>query len=80
MDASTRLHRRVSAWAVTAVCLAALGTAEHAVRTRLQGTAPPRPVADAPVDVVKAPPEPATDRLPIRACRTCALGANGATL
>jgi hypothetical protein len=50
------------------------------VRTRLQGTAPPRPVADAPVDVVKAPPEPATDRLPIRACRTCALGANGATL
>ena len=75
MNKSPVLYRRVSAFAVTAVCLAALGAAEHSLRMRWQGAAHARPVADAPVRVVKAPPEPGIDRLPASACRTCAMGA-----
>jgi hypothetical protein len=80
MDASALLHRRVSAFAVTAVCLAALGAAGHALRTQPQESAPARPAADAPADMVKAPPEPAMDRLTAEACRTCAMGVGRGTL
>ena len=80
MNTSPVLYRRVSAFAVTAVCLAALGAAEHSLRMRSDGAPPARPVADAPVRVVKAPPEPATGRLPVGACRTCAMGAGQGSL
>ena len=74
MDVSAR-SQWVSTIAAVAVCIAAIGATASALRARTPvELPPPRPAVDAPVDVVKAPPEPAADRAS-QACTTCAMGA-----
>lgn len=69
----------VPAAAVTAVCLAAFAAVVVGVRGESQVVpATPRPAADAPVDVVRAPL--AVPSFGESACRTCALGAGGVSL
>jgi len=75
MAASARSSHLVSTIAAVAVCIAAIGATASALRDRTPVELPPaRPVADARVDVVKAPPEPPADRAS-QACTTCAMGA-----
>lgn len=74
MDASARSSHLVSTMAAVAVCVAAIGATASALRDRTPVELPPaRPAADARVDVVKAPPEPAVHRAS-QACATCAMG------
>lgn len=77
MDTSARSSRLVTTLAVAAVSIAAIAAAVSTWAER--GSAPRRPAADASVRVVKAPPEPAVDRLPA-VCRTCTLGGPGRQL
>ncbi len=77
MDKSARSSPLVNTLAVAAVSIAAIGAALSA--STGGGSAPQRPPADAPVRVVKSPPQPAVDRLPAL-CRHCELGAAGRQL
>jgi hypothetical protein len=74
MNQSLWISRRVCVVAI--LCGAALGSAGHVLRTRMQadGTGQ-RPAADAPVHVVKAPGEPLPGAAAGAACTTCAMGA-----
>ena len=74
MNPSARSSRLVSGIAVAAVCAAALGAmwAERGAQREnaIAAEAAPRPAADAPVEVVRAPAQAATQR-PVR-CDDCA--------
>jgi hypothetical protein len=76
MNTSAWSSRLVPALAVTAVAIAALGTV---IASRLGGAdetrQPPRPAADAPVRVVKAP-DANVARSQRTVCTTCTLGAS----
>ena len=71
MSAHALSSRRLPAFAVAAVCIAALGAAFSGAHER-QPASPARPAADAPVDVVRAPASTAPQA---PACVTCAMGA-----
>lgn len=77
MDKSARSSRLVTNLAVAAVSIAAVAAALSAWAGRER--APQRPPADAVVEVVKAPPQPAVDRLPAL-CRTCTPVGSGRSL
>jgi hypothetical protein len=77
MDKSAVFSWRGSASTIAVVCGAAVGAAGSALWTRLHDAAAQRPAADAPVNVVRAPAEPASDHASAGACMTCAMGAPG---
>jgi hypothetical protein len=73
MDQSAVFLARVFGFAPAVACLVIMLAAGHELQGRLGAGVVQRPAADAPVNVVKAPADPAID--PVAVCVTCAMGA-----
>jgi hypothetical protein len=75
MDQSAVFLARLFTFAAAVSCLVIMLAAGHELQARLLGVAAHRPAADAPVGVVRAPADLASDRTAAGACLTCAMGA-----
>jgi len=75
MDQSAVFLARAFTFTAAIACLVIMLAAGHELQGRLLGSSAQRPAADGPVNVVKAPADPATGRTAAGACVTCAMGA-----